>query len=81
MMIDRVFWLNQKKYELGDSVDSHGGNSTVVVPVPGHLDVALLAPGSAPGVLHDPVVLASLRAVANNGHTVVQPGLMSRKVS
>jgi len=74
MMIDRVFWLNQKKYELGDSVDSHGGNSTVVVPVPGHLDVAVLAPAAAPGVLDQPVVLAVLSAITDNGHTVVEPG-------
>ena len=74
MMIDRVFWLNQKKYELGDSVDSHGGNSTVVVPVSGHLNVAVLAPAGAPGVLDQPVVLAVLSAITDNGHTVVEPG-------
>jgi len=54
-------------------VAGHGGDTTVVLPVAGHPDVALLAPGGAPGVLNDPEVLvAAIAAVADGEDTVVE---------
>ena len=38
------------------------------------LDIAVVAPTGSPGVPNDPVLLAVLRAIANNGHTVVKRG-------
>uniref|UniRef100_A0A182N3W3 Uncharacterized protein n=1 Tax=Anopheles dirus TaxID=7168 RepID=A0A182N3W3_9DIPT len=50
-----------------------GGDTAVVVAVTCHLHIALVAPGGAPGVLHQPVVLALLaRAVTDRQHTVVE---------
>lgn len=46
-----------------------GGDAAVVVPVARDLDVPELAPGAAPGVLHEPVVPALLvGAVAHHQH-------------
>ena len=41
----------------GSGVAGGQGDAACVVLVPGHLDVALLAPGHAPAVLHEPVAL------------------------
>ena len=41
----------------GSGVAGGPGDAARVVLVPGHLDVALLAPGHAPAVLHEPVAL------------------------
>ena len=38
------------------------------------LDVALIAPGGVPGVLHEPVVLAILGSVADDEHGMVEVG-------
>ena len=49
------------------------GNSTLVVLVPGHHDVALHSPASPPGVLNQPVVLSLVGTITNNKHTMIQP--------
>ena len=41
----------------GSGVAGGPRDAACVVLVPGHLDVALLAPGHAPAVLHEPVAL------------------------
>ena len=46
-------------------------NSTVVVFVPGHLDVTFLTPIAAPGVFDKPVVLTIFCAISDNSHTMV----------
>ena len=51
-----------------------GGNAALVVFVAGHLDVALITPGGAPAVLHQPVLLPHLAAVAHHQNTMVQLG-------
>merc|ERR1712168_1085231 len=53
-------------------VASHGGNATLVVPSLGHLDVSSLSPDSAPRVLDNPVVLASLATISNSQDTMVE---------
>merc|ERR1712168_694320 len=53
-------------------VASHGGNATLVVLSLGHLDVSSLSPDSAPRVLDNPVVLASLATVSNSQDTMVE---------
>merc|ERR1711915_931515 len=59
-----VWWLNYGRCRVGC-------NATVVIPVPAHLDVSCLPPGSSPGVLHYPVVIAPFCAVADDQHGVV----------
>lgn len=64
-------------YLLHDWVAGLSGDSTVVVVVLGHPDVALLAPGGSPGVLDDPVLSvpgehSALLTVADHQHSVVQ---------
>ena len=60
------------EYHLDKGIRSLTGDSAHVVHVPGHLDVALLAPALAPGVLDEEVVLAVLSAVADGEDTVVE---------
>ena len=48
-----------------------GGHAALVAAL-GHLDVAVHAPGGAPGVLDEPVVLAAVGTVADGQHSVVQ---------
>merc|ERR1719305_750327 len=57
---------------LDDGVAGLGGDTAGVLLVPGHLDVALLSPGGAPAVLHQPVVLVLLSAAAHHKNPVVQ---------
>ena len=56
---------------LQDRVVGVGGHAALVAAL-GHLDVAVHAPGGAPGVLDDPVVLAAVGTVADGQHSVVQ---------
>ena len=56
---------------VGVGVGGLGGDAAHVVLVPGDPDVSLLPPARAPAVLHLPVVLAVLRAVAHHQHRVV----------
>lgn len=53
-------------------VAGHRGDAALVVMVPRHLDVALETPCGAPAVLHQPVVLAVVSAVADDQNTVVE---------
>mmetsp|Transcript_101919 Transcript_101919/g.141653 ORF Transcript_101919/g.141653 Transcript_101919/m.141653 type:complete len:366 (+) Transcript_101919:136-1233(+) len=62
------------KRHLGLGVRSHGGDTTVVVPVPGHHDVTRVTPASSPGVLDLPVLDTGKLAVADDQDTVVQLG-------
>ena len=59
---------------LDDREAGSGGNATLVVLVAGHLDVALVTPGGAPAVLHQPVLLPHLAAIAHHQNAVVQLG-------
>jgi len=45
---------------------------------PGKADVALVTPEVTPGVLHNPVVTAILRAIAHHKHSVVQSSSAGR---
>jgi len=56
------------------------GDTTVVVPVTGHLDVSFLSPACAPRVLHQPVVFKSLGTIAHNQYTVVKSGLTAQQL-
>jgi len=56
------------------------GNMAHVVPVTRHPDVALLAPVSAPRVLHEPVV-GGMGAVADRQNRVVDLRLCARAVN
>ena len=56
---------------LGDRDAGHGGDTALVV-LPDHADVAGLTPSSAPAVPDDPVVLATLSAIADSANTVVE---------
>ena len=60
--------------DLYKRVGGLGGDTTLVLLVADHLDVSLVAPGRSPGVLHEPVVLATVRAVPDRQHAVVQLG-------
>lgn len=53
-------------------VASSSGNAAHVVQVPGHSDVARLAPRSAPAVLDEPEVGGRVAAVADDEHAVVE---------
>lgn len=53
------------------------GNTALVVLVARHEDVTLDAPRRAPAVLHNPVVIRALGAVADSQHTVVQLGAVN----
>lgn len=57
---------------LDDRVGRLRRDAAVVVPVAGHLDVAIVAPGRVPGVLHQPVVARVIFAVAHRQHPVIQ---------
>jgi hypothetical protein len=46
----------------------------LVVAVTAHLDVTVETPASAPGVLDQPVVGATVSTIANSEDTVVQAG-------
>ena len=59
---------------LDDREAGSGGNAALVVLVAGHLDVALVTPGGAPAVLHQPVLLPHLAAIAHHQNAVVQLG-------
>ena len=59
---------------LDGRVGGVGGDAAVVLPVPAHLDVALIAPGRAPAVLDDPEVLAAVGSVADSQDSVVKLG-------
>ena len=52
------------------NLDTAGTGVTVLL----ELDVALVTPGSVPGVLDEPVVHAILVAVADDEHSVVEVG-------
>lgn len=76
-------YLQQYYKKLDEWVACKGGDATHIVMVPGHQDVTALPPGSAPRVLHQPVVpipkpLATLGAVAHHQHSVVQVLLLAR---
>jgi len=58
-----VFYLLRPFCRLDKGIGSGRGDSAHVVCVLGHLDVALISPGSAPRVLDQPVFLASLLIV------------------
>lgn len=58
--------------DLDERVAGLGGNTALVVLVPGHLDVTVDTPVGAPGVLDEPVVGATVRSVANDEDTVVE---------
>ena len=55
-------------------------NATIVVHVPGHLDVASITPGCTPAVLHDVVLSAALGAISNDKCTVIQTGGGARRL-
>ena len=48
------------------------GNSTLIILVPRHHDVAFHSPLFSPGVLDQPIVLAIICTVPNNENTMVQ---------
>ena len=48
------------------------GNSTLIILVPRHHDVAFHSPRCVPGVLDQPIVLAIIYTVPNNKNTMVQ---------
>ena len=48
------------------------GNSTLIILVPRHHDVAFHSPRCVPGVLDQPIVLATIYTVPNNKNTMVQ---------
>jgi len=48
------------------------GNSTLIILVPRHHDVAFHPPACSPGVLDQPIVLAIICTVPNNKNTMVQ---------
>ena len=48
------------------------GNSTLIILVPRHHDVAFHSPACSPGVLDQPIVLAIICTVPNNKNTMVQ---------
>ncbi len=74
------FFLNLEKQKtflpslLDKRVGGGGGDSAAVVLVLEHLDVSVVSPGLAPGVLDQPVVLPALLvgAVSDGQHAVVQ---------
>jgi len=49
-----------------------GGDTALVALISRHLDVTLLTPGRAPGVLHQPIVLTVLSTITNRGHTMIE---------
>ena len=57
---------------LDHGVAGLGGDTTGVLLVSGHLDVALLSPGGSPAVLHQPVVLPLLGSIADHQDPVVE---------
>ena len=59
---------------LDDGVAGSGGDSAHVLVVASHLDVALRSPCLTPAVLHQPVVLAFVDAIADGQHTVIKTG-------
>ena len=70
--------LGKKRSAFGESdqrVAGLGGDSTLVVSVPGHHDVALHTPAGCPGVLHQPVILTIVCSVAYDQDSVVQLSL------
>jgi hypothetical protein len=60
------------KFDSNERVGGSRGNAASVVLVPGHLDVAPVAPAGSPRVLDEPVVVAVLGSVANDQDTVVE---------
>ena len=58
------------------------GGSALVLAVPQHLDIALLSPIKAPGILDEPVLLAAslVGAVANCGHAVVKVCVVASRI-
>ena len=73
MFIDSKIHKREQDEPLDGGVAGLGGDTTVVVLVAGHLDETLFTPGSAPGVLDDPVVLVQpLAAEADGQDTVVE---------
>ena len=56
---------------LYNSITGISCNSTVVVFVPGHLNVTFLTPIAAPGVFDKPVVLTIFCTISDNSHTMV----------
>lgn len=49
-----------------------GGYPTVVIEVPGHLNVSLISPVGAPRIFHEPVVSAALPSVAYDQNAMSQ---------
>lgn len=56
------------------------GDAALVVLVSGHHDVALIAPAGAPAVLHQPVLLPLVAAIAHYQHTMVQLGAAAHRL-
>ena len=50
------------------------GNSTIVVPVSAHFNVALLTPGCSPTVLNNPEVLALVSSITHSQNSMVKLG-------
>ena len=53
-----TLYFNIIKFKLHNWVGGLRGDAAVVVVVPGHLDVARVAPSQSPAVLHDVVILS-----------------------
>lgn len=65
--------LNYISSALDQGIAGGASDAALVLLVAQHLDEALVAPGGAPRVLHQPVILAGLvGAEANDQHTVIQ---------
>lgn len=58
--------------KLDQRVAGHGGDAALVILIARHFDVALEAPGLAPAVLDEPIVIAVVGSVANNEDAVVK---------
>ena len=56
------------------------GNSTLIVPIPGHHDVTVHSPPSTPGVLDQPVVLTLIVSITNNKYAMIQSSAAARPV-
>ena len=48
------------------------GNSTLIVLVPRHHDVAFHSPACSPGIFDQPVVLAIIGSVSNDKNTMIE---------
>lgn len=69
-----------KRLLLDEWIAGASGDTTLVALVTRHHDVSLHSPGGTPAVLHEPIILSILCAIADDEDTVVQVGATAARV-